>query len=243
MHWNVAALYHFARVDNPPREAEALRTAMAANEACGTLILAPEGINGTIAAPSRPQLDAVLETIRAMTGFANIEVKFSTAAGKPFGKMKVKLKPEIVTLRQTGVDPTTQVGTYVEGEDWNRLLEDPDVVVIDTRNTYEYEIGTFKGAIDPKTNIFCEFPEYVTKHLDPARHKKIAMFCTGGIRCEKASSYMLSRGFETVFHLKGGILKYLETMPEDKSMWDGKCFVFDEREALAHGLKEAKRID
>jgi UPF0176 protein len=168
----------------------------------------------------------------------NLELKFSTAAEMPFRRLKIRLKKEIVTLGDPATDPTRQVGTYVEPEEWNALLDTPGLVVIDTRNGFEVEMGTFEGAIDPEIERFSEFRDFVAAKLDPATHKKVAMFCTGGIRCEKASSFMLSRGFEEVYHLKGGILKYLETVPEAESRWAGECFVFDERVALAHGLVE-----
>lgn len=236
MNWSVAALYRFARVDDPHAMAMALKEKCAANDVCGTLILAHEGINGTIGAPSPAQLDAVLTDI--CRDFPGLELKFSQSAEKPFGRMKVKVKPEIVTMRTPEIDPTQIVGEYVEAKDWNALLDDPDVTVIDTRNSFEYAVGTFDRALDPGTEMFCDFPQFVEKALDPAKHKKIAMFCTGGIRCEKASSFMKAQGFESVYHLKGGILKYLETMPEEESRYKGRCFVFDERDSLGHGLKE-----
>jgi UPF0176 protein len=201
-------------------------------ELCGTILLAPEGINGTIAG-SQQAVEAVLAYLRSDTRFADLTHKESAAAHKPFERLKVRLKREIVTLGTTA--PIDQVGTYVEPQDWNDLLTDPDVLVIDTRNHYEVEIGTFKGAQNPGTDSFREFPSYV-QQLDPAQHKKVAMFCTGGIRCEKASAYMRSQGFEQVYHLKGGILKYLEEIPPDASLWQGECFVFDQRVAVQHGL-------
>jgi UPF0176 protein len=169
--------------------------------------------------------------------FADLEHKESFASEHPFYRMKVKLKKEIVTLGVAGVSPTKLVGTYVKPEDWNALISNPEVLLIDTRNDYEVDIGTFKGAIDPKTTTFREFPAYIAKHFDKTKHKKVAMFCTGGIRCEKASSYMMDQGFEEVFHLQGGILKYLETVPEAQSMWEGECFVFDQRVAVKHNLE------
>lgn len=206
----------------------------------GTFLLAPEGINGTVAGTVEA-IDTLikwLEDGNLFGGrFRDSEVKFSYAEEMPFYRMKVRLKAEIVTLRAPEADPTKNVGTYVEPEDWNDIVADEELVVLDTRNDYEVALGTFEGALDPKTKTFTEFKDYVEKNLDPTVNKKVAMFCTGGIRCEKASSYMLSQGFEEVFHLKGGILKYLENVPEEKSTWNGECFVFDERVAVTHGLE------
>lgn len=202
----------------------------------GTLLLAKEGINGTIAG-SRQSIDAVLAYLRHDSRLADLEHKESYTDTPPFERMKVRLKQEIVTLGIPEVDPTEQVGTYVTPEEWNELISDPEVTVIDTRNDYEISIGTFKGAKNPKTESFREFPEYVSKNLDPKKHKKVAMFCTGGIRCEKASSYMIAQGFQEVYHLKGGILKYLEEISPEESLWEGECFVFDERVAVRHGLE------
>lgn len=236
MTWIVAALYRFAPVADPKGMAAELRTMFKDNNICGTLILAHEGVNGTIAAPDSPSMDVILDYLKPR--FEGVELKMSTAAEKPFGRSKVKIKPEIVTMRAGDINPTKIVGTYVEAQDWDALIADPDVTVIDTRNTFEFEQGTFPGSVDPGTTSFHEFPAFVERALDPKKHKKIAMFCTGGIRCEKASSYMKSAGFEEVYHLKGGILKYLEVMPEDKSTWEGRCFVFDKRVTLGHGLAE-----
>jgi UPF0176 protein len=201
----------------------------------GTILLAAEGINATIAGP-RWGIDRVLNQLRSDQRFADLTIKEATAAQATFDRLKVKLKREIVTFGQPQVDPQRQVGTYVAPADWNALISDPDVMVIDTRNDFEVRIGTFAGAVNPQTQSFGEFPDYVTQHCDPARQRKVAMFCTGGIRCEKASSYMLSQGFEQVYHLDGGILKYLETVPPEESLWQGECFVFDRRVALTHGL-------
>jgi UPF0176 protein len=201
----------------------------------GTVLLAPEGINSTLAGPA-VGIEAVLTWLRRDERLADLEVKRSTAAGPSFDRLKVRLKREIVTLGQPQVDPTRKVGTYVAAADWNALIGRPDVLLIDTRNAYEVSVGTFPGAVDPQTRSFGEFPTFVREQLDPARHRKIAMFCTGGIRCEKASSYLLSQGFEDVYHLDGGILKYLETVPAEASLWAGECYVFDQRVALAHGL-------
>ncbi len=238
--YKVMAVYKFAALP----DAEALKAPLA--EFCcargikGTLILAPEGINGTVAG-SHEAIDALSDYLLANgpfgTRLGGAELKYSFAETAPFLRMKVRLKPEIVTLRAPQVDPNREVGTYVEPEDWNALIERNDVVLLDTRNDYEVGIGTFQRAIDPNTQSFVEFKDYVAKNLDPARDKKVAMFCTGGIRCEKASSYMLSQGFEEVFHLKGGILKYLEVIPEDQSRFSGECFVFDERVSVGHGLE------
>jgi UPF0176 protein len=207
----------------------------------GTLLLAQEGINGTVAG-SHEAIDALMTELREgalfMGRLDNLELKFSTATEMPFKRMKVRLKKEIVTLGDPQTDPLRRVGTYVTPAEWNRLLEEPGIVLLDTRNDFEVELGTFEGAVDPRIKRFSEFKDFVKNELDPAQHRKVAMFCTGGIRCEKASSYMLAQGFEEVFHLKGGILKYLEEVPETESRWNGGCFVFDERVALGHGLVE-----
>jgi len=206
----------------------------------GTILLAREGINGTIAADPAG-IDAFITYLQTAgifeNRFENIDVKYSRADKPPFLRMKVRLKREIVTLRCPEADPAKQVGAYVPPQQWNTLIDDPDLVVLDTRNEYEVALGTFAGAINPKTENFTQFKDFVARTLDPATTKKVAMFCTGGIRCEKASAYMLARGFEQVFHLNGGILKYLETVPEEKSKWHGDCFVFDERVAVGHDLQ------
>jgi UPF0176 protein len=235
----VAALYKFA--DLPDFEAiiPPLKALCDLHKVKGTLLLASEGINGTIAG-TREGIDAVLSYLHSDERLKDIEHKESFASEQPFYRMKVRPKKEIVTLGVPGVNPGKKVGTYVSPEAWNELISDPEVVVIDTRNDYEYGIGTFRGAINPNTETFRQFPEFVAKNLNPAHHKKVAMFCTGGIRCEKASSYMLEQGFETVYHLQGGILKYLENVPADESLWDGECFVFDNRVAVKHGLEEGE---
>jgi len=202
----------------------------------GTLLLAEEGINGTVAG-SRTGIDALISYLKQDARLAAIEHKESYADEMPFYRMKVRLKKEIVTMGVPGINPNEKVGTYVAPENWNALISDPDVVLIDTRNDYEYDIGTFKGALDPHTTTFREFPQYVASNLDPAKHKKVAMFCTGGIRCEKASAFMMEQGFEEVYHLQGGILKYLENVPKEESLWEGECFVFDQRVAVRHGLE------
>lgn len=235
-HIVVAALYKFADLLDYREMQASLLDFCLEQGIKGTLLLAEEGINGTVAG-SRSAIAALLERLHADVRLADLEHKESYADTMPFYRMKVRLKKEIVTLGVPGINPNKKVGTYVVPEDWNALISDPDVVVVDTRNGYEYDIGTFRGAADPHTGTFREFPEYVRNNLDPARHKKVAMFCTGGIRCEKASSYMLEQGFEQVYHLQGGILKYLEKIPAEESLWRGECFVFDQRVAVGHGLK------
>lgn len=235
----VAALYKFVTLEDFHALREPLLDRCIAAGTRGTLLLAREGINGTIAG-SRGAIDAVLAYLRADARLADIEHKESLDDHIPFHRMKVKLKKEIVTMGVPGIDPNQRVGTYVEPADWNALVNDPEVVLIDTRNDYEYGIGTFRGALDPHTTNFREFPDYVRKHLDPRRHRKVAMFCTGGIRCEKASAFMLKEGFEEVYHLRGGILKYLEEVPEQESTWEGECFVFDNRVAVDHRLQKGQ---
>lgn len=202
----------------------------------GTILLAKEGINGMIAG-AKNHIEPLLSFLRSDPRLADLEYKQSQAEFSPFQRLKVKLKKEIVTLGLPEINPNQQVGTYINPKDWNTLISDPEVTLIDTRNDYEVFIGTFKRAENPQTKSFRQFPEYVHKHLDPAKHKKVALFCTGGIRCEKASSFMLSQGFEQVYHLQGGILKYLEQIPAEESLWEGECFVFDERVAISQGLE------
>ena len=233
----VAALYKFVTLDDYVQLREPLLQTLLAHDVRGTLLLAEEGINGTVSG-SREGIDAVLAWLRADARLVDIDHKESYCAEQPFYRTKVKLKKEIVTLGVPGVDPNRRVGTYVEPRDWNALVDDPEVLVIDTRNDYEVGIGSFKGAIDPQTKSFRDFPAYIREHFDPARHSKVAMFCTGGIRCEKASSFMLQEGFPEVFHLKGGILKYLEEVPAAESRWEGECFVFDNRVTVTHDLAE-----
>jgi UPF0176 protein len=235
-----AALYKFVSIPNFADLKAPILEICQAHNIKGTLLLAHEGINGTIAGlPS--DIYAVLNYLRTdpfFEGkFATLEHKESFANEHPFYRMKVKLKKEIVTMGLPEVDPNKAVGTYVTPEEWNALISDPEVILLDTRNDYEVHIGTFKGALDPKTTTFREFPQFVANNLNVNKHKKVAMFCTGGIRCEKASSFMKMQGFENVYHLQGGILKYLETVPEEQSMWDGECFVFDQRVGVKHGLK------
>jgi len=233
----VAALYKFAKLTDYQTMRDGLLDFCISQDVRGTLLLAEEGINGTVAG-ERHAIDALLARLHADPRLADLEHKESYTDAMPFVRMKVKLKKEIVTLGVAGIDPNHIVGTYVAPEDWNELISDPEVVLIDTRNDYECEIGTFRGAVDPKTHAFREFPAFVDKHFDPAKHKKVAMFCTGGIRCEKASALMMERGFEQVYHLQGGILKYLEKIPSEQSLWQGECFVFDQRVSVGHGLKE-----
>ena len=235
----VAALYKFVALEDFHQLREPLLDRCIAAGTRGTLLLAREGINGTIAG-SREALDEVLAYLRSDPRLADLEHKESVDDHMPFYRMKVKVKKEIVTMGVPGIDPNQRVGTYVRPRDWNELVNDPEVLLIDTRNDYEYGIGTFRGALDPRTTSFREFPAYVRATLDPRRHKKIAMFCTGGIRCEKASAFMLKEGFEEVYHLQGGILKYLEEVPEQDSTWEGECFVFDNRVAVNHRLEKGQ---
>ena len=231
----IAALYHFTRLQNPAALRDGLLTTCNANGVKGSLLLAPEGINGTIAGP-RSGIDAVLAHIRALPGFATLEHKESPAQTLPFGRIKVRLKREIVTMGQPDVDPTARTGHYVTAQDWNALIADPDTVVIDTRNDYEVAIGSFTGAIDPGTRAFSEFPAWWQANKTRLTGKRIAMFCTGGIRCEKSTNYLIGQGEAQVYHLKGGILKYLEEVPAATSLWQGECFVFDDRVSVGHGL-------
>jgi len=233
----VCALYHFTRFEDPAVLRRPLLDLCAQEGITGTLLLAKEGINGTVAG-GREGIERVLAHIRSLPGCADLEWKFSTASAPPFGRMKVRLKREIVTMGQPDVDPRARVGHYLSPEDWNDLIAQDDVVVIDTRNDYEVAIGTFEGAIDPHTKSFREFPRWWDENKARFHNKRIAMFCTGGIRCEKSTNYLLGQGIDEVYHLKGGILKYLEEMPEADSRWHGDCFVFDERVSVGHGLKE-----
>jgi UPF0176 protein len=233
----VAALYHFVSVPRFESLREPLLALCDSNGVRGTLLLAHEGINGTIAGPDAG-IRAVLSFLRAQPEFAGLEHKESRASKMPFVRMKVKLKKEIVTMGVENIDPNRIVGTYVAPQDWNALISDPDTIVIDTRNDYETAIGIFKGAVDPKTKTFREFPEWVRQNTGLHNKPKIAMYCTGGIRCEKATAFMKEQGFDEVYHLKGGILKYLEEVPPEESLWEGACFVFDERVSVEHGLKE-----
>jgi len=236
---SVAALYRFARFDDCASMRAHMEAVCREHHIRGTLLLAPEGINGTIAG-TPDGIAAVLDAIRALPDCAELDVKMSSAARMPFHRLKVRVKREIVTMGEPGIDPRASVGTYVEPQDWNALISDPDTIVIDTRNDYEVDVGTFAGAIDPRTPTFRDFPEWFRRErealLGSGKSPKVAMFCTGGIRCEKSTAFLKSEGVEDVFHLKGGILKYLETVPEVESLWRGECFVFDQRVTIGHGL-------
>ena len=230
------ALYKFVALPNYGSIRHPLLKVMTDNNVYGTLLLASEGINGTISS-TREGIDAVLSWLDQQPGLDNIDTKESWDTQIPFYRTKVKLKKEIVTMGVEGIDPKQVVGTYVKPEDWNDLISDPDVVLVDTRNDYEVEIGTFKGAIDPQTTSFREFPQWAKDNLGASKNKKVAMFCTGGIRCEKSTAYMKEQGFDEVYHLQGGILKYLEQVPQEQTLWQGECFVFDNRVAVGHDLK------
>lgn len=233
----VAALYKFVAIPHFADLQARIQAACVRNAVKGTILLASEGINGTVAGPE-DGTRAVLAFLRAMPEFDGLVHKESWAEEAPFPRMKVRLKNEIVTMGVPGIDPNQIVGTYVKPADWNDLINDPDVMVVDTRNDYEVAIGTFKGAVDPKTKSFREFPAWAEEHAaELKKPKKVAMFCTGGIRCEKSTAYMREQGYDQVYHLEGGILKYLEEMPEDESLWQGECFVFDDRVSVGHGLK------
>jgi UPF0176 protein len=234
--FEIAAFYKFAPIADVQATQARLKQLCEANDIRGILLVAPEGLNGTISGSS-DKLAATLQAIRREKGFADLTHKTSFTSKLPFRRIKVRVKKEIVTIGDPSVDPNARLGTYVEPKDWNALISDPEMIVIDTRNLFEYAVGTFKGAIDPGTRSFGEFPAFIRKNFDPQKHRKVAMFCTGGIRCEKASSFMLQEGFEEVYHLKGGILSYLEHIPADQSLWEGGCFVFDERVAVGHGLQ------
>ncbi|WP_269526660.1 rhodanese-related sulfurtransferase [Coraliomargarita parva] len=241
--WKIAAFYHFT--DLPDRDAWADRLVDHGLKVGlrGTIILAHEGVNSTCAG-SVEAIDSTIALLKSDPRLAAMEVKYSTADFCPFPKFKVKKKPEIVTFRQSGADPRDEVGTYLEPEEWNELIRDPDVITIDTRNDYEVRVGRFQGAINPETSDFTEFAKFVDAHLAAHKNKKIAMYCTGGIRCERSTAYLKQQGFQEVYHLKGGILRYLELMPKAQSLWEGDCFVFDYRVAVDHDLKPAQwKID
>jgi UPF0176 protein len=241
MPYEVAAFYQFAALPDFRCLREPLRAVCADLGLKGSVLLAREGINGTLAG-SADAIAALVEELRHGALFGgrldNLELKFSQATAMPFQRLKIRLKKEIVTLGDAAADPTRQVGIYVDPADWNALIAAPDTLVIDTRNAFEVAMGTFAGALDPGIKSFGQFKDFAAHHLDPAKHRRVAMFCTGGIRCEKASAYLLARGFAEVYHLKGGILKYLEGVPEAESRWRGECFVFDDRVALGHGLRQ-----
>lgn len=233
----VAALYKFVRLPDYITLRDTLYDYMVANKVKGTLLLAEEGINGTICG-ERAGVDAVKAWLDADGRFDGMSYKESSSDELAFYRTKVKLKKEIVTMGVEGIDPAHIVGTYVKGDDWNQLITDPDTILIDTRNDYEVAIGTFKNAVNPNTTTFREFPQWAADNLDKTKHKKVAMFCTGGIRCEKSTAFLKEQGFDEVYHLDGGILKYLEEMPQEQSLWQGECFVFDQRVAVKHGLEQ-----
>jgi len=237
----IAAFYKFVHLPDYRELKEPLLELLKSNNVYGTILLAEEGLNSTIAG-TKQGMENVLESLMDDPRFSDMTVKYSYANFIPFQKTKVRLKQEIVRLKVNDIDPNRIVGTYLEPDEWNEVISDPDVVVIDTRNDYEVKIGTFKNAINPKTDAFNELPDYVDANLDPAKHKKVAMFCTGGIRCEKATAMMLEKGFENVYHLNGGILRYLELMQDKKeeSLWEGECFVFDDRISVDHDLAPGK---
>jgi UPF0176 protein len=241
MPFKVAAFYQFAPLPDFRELREPLRAFCAGLGLKGSVLLAHEGINGTLAGHA-DAVAALVEELQRGALFGGrlngLELKFSSADAMPFGRLKIRLKKEIVTLGDTSADPTKQIGFYVEPADWNALIGSPDMLVIDARNAFEVALGTFEGALDPKLASFGAFKDFAARQLDPTKHRRIAMFCTGGIRCEKASAHLIARGFAEVYHLKGGILRYLEEIPESESRWRGECFVFDERVALGHGLRE-----
>lgn len=235
----VCALYKFVTLDNYVELREPLRAVMEQNGVRGTLLLAQEGINGTVAA-SREGIDSLLSWLQQDPRLTDVVYKESFDDENPFYRTKVKLKKEIVTMGVEGVDPKKVVGTYVKPQDWNALISDPDVVLVDTRNDYEVQVGTFEGAVNPVTDTFREFPQWVEENLDPEKNRKVAMFCTGGIRCEKSTAYLKEQGFDEVYHLEGGILKYLEEVPAEQTMWEGECFVFDNRVTVNHQLEKGQ---
>lgn len=231
----VAALYQFVQLDDPESLRQPLIEFLDNKDIRGTLILATEGINGTVSG-SRESIDSLYSWFKDHPPLNRVSAKESFHEEQPFYRTKVKIKKEIVTMGVKGIDPKKTVGTYVKPADWNRLISDPEVLVVDTRNDYEVEIGTFKGAVNPQTEKFRDFPDFVKENLDSQEQKKVAMFCTGGIRCEKSTAFLKEQGFDEVYHLEGGILKYLEETPEDQSLWEGQCFVFDNRVSVGHGL-------
>jgi UPF0176 protein len=234
----VATFYRFVTLPDKEQLRDRIQDSCDRRDVKGTILLADEGINGTIVG-THDAVSDVLTDLQKDNRFSGLDVKYSfiSPGERTFYRMKVRLKREIVTLGVEGTDPNEIVGTYVDPEEWNALISDPDVTVVDTRNQYEVDVGSFRGAINPHTESFRDFPRYASAHLDPSRHRKVAMFCTGGIRCEKATSWMLKQGFEEVYHLRGGILRYLEEVPEDESLWEGECYVFDHRVTVDHGLK------
>jgi len=230
MTYTIAAFYRFVSLPDPAALREEFRAAFSEDELCGTMLIAGEGVNGTMAGGAAT-IDRLLTMLGEKVGLDRAEVKFTFAEERPFGRLKFRVKQEIIAFRKAVVDPT-QAGRYVPASEWNALIADPEVLLLDTRNGYETEIGTFQGAVDPGIETFSEFATYVRENLDPAKHRKVAMFCTGGIRCEKASAFMLQEGFGEIYHLQGGILKYLEETPKEESTWQGECFVFDRRRSV-----------
>ena len=239
--YKVVALYKFSKILDPFKVHNSIRAKLKSLSIYGTILVGEEGINGTISADTKKSIDSAIKFISKLDGFNNLDVKHSSSKKNPFVRLKVKLKKEIVTIGDTTIDPTKVVGEYVNPADWNELIDNKDTILIDTRNNYENSIGTFKKSLNPKTSKFREFTNWIKKQKfskEDKKNKNIAMFCTGGIRCEKASSFMKEQGFENVFHLKGGILKYFELIPQDNSTWQGECFVFDDRVSIKHDLSE-----
>jgi len=232
MTYTIAAFYRFVSLPNPTALRDEFRAAFGEEDLCGTMLIAGEGVNGTMAG-SGETIDRLLDMLVEKVGLDRADVKFSFAEERPFERLKFQFKREIIAFRKAEVDPT-QPGNYVPPQEWNALIADPEVLLLDTRNHYETDLGTFAGATDPGIETFSDFVTYVRENLDPAKHRKVAMFCTGGIRCEKASAFMLQEGFGEIYHLKGGILKYLEDVPKQSSKWQGTCFVFDRRTSVGH---------
>ena len=239
--YRIATLYKFTKILDPLKLHKEIRIQLKRLSIHGTILISDEGINGTISSSKNENLSLAINYIKGVKGFNDLDIKFSSSDKNPFVRLKVKLKKEIVTIGDKSIDPTLTVGKYVEPKDWNKLIDDENTIIIDTRNNYEYSIGTFRGSLNPKTNKFREFPKWINNQKFTSKEKKdknIAMFCTGGIRCEKASSLLKKEGFKNVYHLKGGILKYFESVPEDNSRWEGECFVFDDRVSVKHNLSE-----
>lgn len=242
MAYSVTAFYKFVELSDLETLREHLLQLGQKHQICGSILIAAEGINSTIGA-RQPGLDDFMSALREIPAFSDLNEKRSTSDKVPFFRFKVRIKKEIVTLGVDGVDPVNECGEYVEPADWNDLIDDPDVILVDTRNDYEYAIGKFEGSVDPKTKAFRQFPQWVDQNLDPEKNTKVAMYCTGGIRCEKATALLRKKGFKQVFHLKGGILKYLEEIPAEQSKWQGSCFVFDNRVGLEHGLDQSELVN
>ncbi|NEQ96297.1 MAG: rhodanese-related sulfurtransferase [Cyanothece sp. SIO2G6] len=238
MSYTIVAFYKFVPFADYAEWQTPLFTLCQEQGILGTILLASEGVNGTISGETPDAVESILNYLQQDERFRLLGRKYSTTEAQPFNRLKVRLKQELVPLGVAGVNPRKVVGTYVAPQDWNALISDPEVTLIDTRNDYEVGVGTFAGAVDPNIEAFRQFPDYIQTHLDPKTHKKVAMFCTGGIRCEKATSYLLEQGFEEVYHLKGGILKYLEEVPAEESLWQGECYVFDKRVSVVHGLEQ-----